>query len=606
MCKVLTVVTVVLCLLVGGSAIGSPDLSDGVSVLMLVAEPYGANSMLWLHQFERLGWDVTLTGLKGTVRNCSSLCSPIDVDVTLDHLEGIDAFDVIVVSTTPGTFSYIPVPASDLRGSEAALSIVREADAADLTLYTSCAGLLVFGEAEILAGRTVVCHPRIREDPVLTGADCIPGGQSQLPIIDGNLVTSTSGRFFAQEIPEAIARSLDRSGSMPGSLDEVRAVDLLLERTVLDLPSPAASSWSLGAAGSEGILGLCPMEEGFVAVGYTSSAPDRSVDLLVIRCDPAGHVLWARAIGGPGRDYGQDVCRRQGGGIAVVGYTTSAGDGCEDIWLVALDIDGRVEWMRTFGAAGPDMGFGVASMPDGGFAICGNTAPDTGTPSDLLVMRTDALGRALWTSTIARPGMERGHSITRNVNGDLFVTGGTTSGNAGNYDMLVVSVSPDGEVNWQSDYGFPQFDVGHDLVVSSSGDLFVSGYGDQEGLDTNNVLITRYTPAGNRCWARRIGEGRRFEYGDAILELDDGSLLVCGARTSGTPTDLDLLLLQVAQDGETLWEAALGDENRNEWASALCQLPSGRIIVAGHSLPGNAGSHDALFLIVDADAQAAL
>ncbi|MBN1859566.1 hypothetical protein JW848_10265 [Candidatus Bipolaricaulota bacterium] len=603
--KVLAVVTAALCLLVGGSAIGGPDLSDGVSVLILLAEPYGANSMLWLHQFERLGWDVTLTGLKETVRNCSSLCSPIDVDATLDHLEGIDAFDAIAVSTTPGTFSYMPVPAADLRGSGAALSIVREANAANLTLYTSCAGLLVFGEAGILAGRTVVCHPRIHEDPVLIGADRIPGGQSQLPIIDGNLVTSTSGRFFAQEIPEAIARSLDRSGPMPGSLEEVRAVDLCLDRTVLEFPGPATSSWSLGAAGTEGILGLCPVEEGFVAVGYTSSAPGRSVDLLVIRCDQDGRMLWARAVGGPGRDYGQDVCRRQGGGIAVVGYTTSAGEGCEDIWLVALDIDGNVEWMRTFGAVGPDMGFGVAAMPDGGLAICGNTAEDTNTPSDLLVMRTDAFGQALWTSTIARPGMERGHAIARDASGNLFVTGGTTSGNAGNYDMLIVSLSPDGEVNWQSDYGFPQFDVGHDLVASSSGDIFVSGYGDQEGLDTNNVLVTRYTSTGDRCWARRIGQGRRFEYGDAILELDDGSLLVCGARTSGTAADLDLLLLRVTQDGVTLWEASLGDENTNEWASALCQLPSGRIIVAGHTLPGNAGSHDALFLIVDEDVQVA-
>jgi len=602
--RAFVVVTTVLCCLASSSVIGSPDLSDGTSVLILLAEPYGANTMLWLHQFERLGWNVTLTGLDDTVRNCSTLCRPVAVDVALDRLEGVAPYDAVVVSTTPGTFSYMPVPAADLRNSDVALALLREADATDLTLYTSCAGLLVLGEAGVLEGRTVVCHPRIDEDPLLLEADCRMGGQSQLPIIDGNLVTSTSGRFFAQEIPEAIARSLDRAAPTSGAVQAMHAADLPLQHTLLALPSPAASSWSLGTEGAEGILGLCPMEDGFVAVGYTFSGPGGSADLLVIRCDREGHVVWARAIGGPGRDYAQGVCPTEDGGIVVVGYTTSAGEGCEDVCLLALGVDGNVEWVRTFGGAGPDMGFGIVAMEDGGFAVCGNTAAGVDVSPDLLVMRTDASGGETWRTTIPRPGIERGHGITCGANGDLYVTGGTTSGSGGNYDVLVVSLSPNGEILWQSDYGFPWFDVGHELVVSPSGDIFVTGYGDQEGADINNVLIVRYAPTGERLWAKRIGEGREFEYGDAILQMSDGSILVCGAETSGSATNLDLLFLCVSQDGELLWEASLGNENASQWATAMCQISPGRIVVAGHTRSGDSGSHDALLLMLEVAAQA--
>jgi len=115
-----------------------PDLTDGLSVLLMLAGPYGANTGLWFNQFERLGWEVTVTGTEPTVRNCSTLCTPIDVDVTIGEIEAMDEFDAVVISTTKGTAAPTGYPARDLRESEAALDLIRAADARGLTLAESC------------------------------------------------------------------------------------------------------------------------------------------------------------------------------------------------------------------------------------------------------------------------------------------------------------------------------------------------------------------------------------------------------------------------------------------------------------------------------------
>ncbi|MDD4903596.1 MAG: PQQ-binding-like beta-propeller repeat protein [Candidatus Bipolaricaulis sp.] len=583
-----------------GSVLGEVDLSDGVSVLLLMSEPYGANTTLWFNSFEKLGWNVTIAGLKDTIESCSFLCSPVKVDVTLDQLPGVGGFDALVVSTMPGTALRMAFPASDLRGSDLALGLIRQANAAGLTLYAGCSGLLVLSDAGILSGRRVVFHAMLPAHCADFGAVCVPGGQAQLPVTDKNLITGTSGRYFAQEVAEMISWSLDRA-AQPPSPGSITVTDLDLEATPLPPAGPAATGWAIGGTRSDGARAVCPLEDGCALVGYTYSGPAGTCDLLALRCDAGGNVLWARAIGGAGTDAGEGVCATLDGGVVAVGRTTSVGAGVDDLWLVRLDAEGNLVWTRTFGGAGPDAGFGVAATADGGFVACGRTSEGIELPSDLLVVRIDADGRELWTTKIGGGRLERGHAVAESPDGTLFVAGGTTSSGKGNYDAWLVALSPEGALLWQKTYGLGQFDVAEDLVLTSDGGLFLTGTGDEDSRDGNDVLALRFDAAGTVAWAKRIGDNLSFDYGEAAVRLDDGGYLVCGARNAPSTMRNDAWLVRLAPDGKTVWTQDLGEPSENEWASAACRLASGQVVVVGHTLSVGAGAHDVLIYLVNPD-----
>ncbi|TFH11865.1 MAG: hypothetical protein E4H08_00230 [Candidatus Atribacteria bacterium] len=458
----------------GFQVVSAPDMTDGISVLLILSSPYGANTALWYNQFERLGWTITLAGTQEEITYCTSLCTAIEVDTTLDVIPDLSGYDAVVVSTMPRTGRDVPFPAQDLRESPVVLELIRQADAAGLTLFTGCSGLLVFGNAGVLEGHTVDSHFDLMAECATFGATCIEGGQSQIPITDGNLVTGTSGRYFAQENPEIISRSLDANVTFDRSLDSIIVQDVGFERAAVDLGGPTLSGWAIGGRESEGAMGMCGVEDGFVIVGYTFSSAQAASDLLAVRFDANVDTLWAKSIGGPGREYGHDVCVTDDGGLAIVGYTTSAGSGMEDVLLLKLTSNGEMEWLRTYGDEAPDAGYGITTT-DGGLALCGYAILQPDAPSDGIVIHTDAEGFELWRTLLTGDALERAHAIVENEDGTLIVVGGTTSSGAGNYDVLLAALSPSGDILMQKVDGFAKFDVALDVIVSSSGDYVVVG-----------------------------------------------------------------------------------------------------------------------------------
>lgn len=83
----------------------------------------------------------------------------------------------------------------------------------------------------------------------------------------------------------------------------------------------------------------------------------------MIRLDPEGTMLWQRAYGGSNEERANDIRTTSDGGSVFVGSTIST-DGdvtglhgtSNDVWVVKLDANGALEWQRTLGGSGLDMG----------------------------------------------------------------------------------------------------------------------------------------------------------------------------------------------------------------------------------------------------------
>jgi hypothetical protein len=468
-----------------------------------------------------------------------------------------------------------------------------------MTLFAGCSALLVLAEAGILDGREVVCHSELRSECEETGASCSTGSFRKPPIVDQNLVTATNQRYFALEIPEAMARSLDRLDTFEPSIDQLALADFESDRTDLEPSEVVAAAVAIGSRRSDLAYDVCSLADGFVIAGKTYGGANGNADALILRLDAEGEVLWAKSFGGPGREVGYAVCTTSDGGVAIAGLTTSAGSGSEDVLLFKLSSDGDLLWTRTYGGADPDAGFGLCEAANGDLVVTGYTHRPNGFFSALYLLRVDSTGEELWSTVYDGGYYERGHSVVEREDGSILVAGGSSSIGAGNYDMVLFAFSAEGDRLWFEAYGRASYDIAEQVILTQSGDPVIVGFGDIDGSDPNNAIVTRVDAEGKRIWLKRNGPRLSFDYAQGVVELDSQDLLLCGAATGDETGRNDVWLLTFSPDGDKLWEQRFGADSENEWANALCRIADSRVVSVGWTRSAGAGSHDVLVMFID-------
>jgi len=84
---------------------------------------------------------------------------------------------------------------------------------------------------------------------------------------------------------------------------------------------------------------------------------------------------WQKTYGGIGVDDAYDIKQTADGGYVVVGnsYSSSFNSdvtnpiGGSDVWLVKLDGSGNIEWQKSYGGEGDDVGMRVSQTSDGSY-----------------------------------------------------------------------------------------------------------------------------------------------------------------------------------------------------------------------------------------------
>ncbi|MDD5645682.1 MAG: hypothetical protein PHW86_00755 [Candidatus Bipolaricaulis sp.] len=539
-------------ILVGVGPCGAvPDLADGLSVLFVLSDSYAANVGVWSAGLDRLGYEITFAGVSETIPAFDYAGATIHVDRTLAGIADVTEFDAVFLATRPVDPGSIGQVAGDLRSSPLAIDFVRAANAEGLALYVGASAFGVLLDAGLVEGRSVLCHSAFFKACTDAGGQCAPSRSTDVPRRDGNVVTGTSWYAFPIENVEEIGRALDATQSFSRSLERLVAEDLPLVARPIDLGSPLERGTVLGGPRADGAVSVCSVPGGFAVAGYTFSGSSGTADVLVMLFDSSGELSWARAVSGPGREYGQAICATSDGGCVVAGFTTSAGEGAEDALLVRFAADGKVLWTRTFGGEGPDMALGVCATGDGGFTLCGYTMSAGQGGSDLWVVRVDTEGTALWTATAGGPRNERGYAIEQSADGTFTVIGTTTTA-GGNYDSTVVRLTPDGEVVQSTPMGWSLTNVIEDFVLEADGGLVAVGYGDSQRSEADGVVIASFDGLGVRRWAKRIEEDATFDFGAGILRLEAADLFVCGTGSTNDPTRTDVVLMRCAGSGKAL------------------------------------------------------
>ena len=115
---------------------------------------------------------------------------------------------------------------------------------------------------------------------------------------------------------------------------------------------------------------LSMTSDGYLAIGGTSQSTDHQ-GVVIIKTDTAGNIKWENTYGGSSYAYGTSMVMCADGGYAITGISNTQGAGTDDILLLRMNTLGELMWSKTYGGTNIDQGFGLVQHSDGGFTMTG-------------------------------------------------------------------------------------------------------------------------------------------------------------------------------------------------------------------------------------------
>jgi NAD-dependent dihydropyrimidine dehydrogenase PreA subunit len=340
------------------------------------------------------------------------------------------------------------------------------------------------------------------------------------------------------------------------------------------------------------------------------------------------YIDWKKAYGGSAEEVPEDVEQTSDGGFIVTGSARSEdGDvsedlGLTDFWVVKLDIEGAIEWEKSFGGTFHEVAHDVEETTDGGYIVAGYTCSEDGQITnhlgldDFWVIKLDSLGTMQWQRTYGGSDNDFAYAIQQTSDGGYIVGGGSRStngdvtGNHGDYDFWVVKLNSDGDIEWEQSLGGSRDEFLYSLQQTSDEGYILAGKtksydGDVTGFHGGNFehdyWVVKLSPTGEIEWEKALGS-TGHEVTRSVIQTNDGGYMVAGFTTGSIDGDItsnngawDAWIVKLDAEGEIEWEKSLGSYH-DDYAHEIRQTTDGGYILAGCTeyIPGSHGSKDFL------------
>jgi len=352
----------------------------------------------------------------------------------------------------------------------------------------------------------------------------------------------------------------------------------------------------------------------------------QALDVFVIRLSEEGKVEWVTALGGGGEDIAGDVAVDSEGNVIAVGWfsgemtvgkTQLKSAGADDIYVVKMNAKGEPLWARQLGGQYTDSAWSVAIAPGDDILITGNfrdTVNFGDQPlqskgvEDIFLARLGPDGATKWSRSFGEIGQDFGRQVAVDSRGDIllaaqfsadvdFGTGKALTA-AGNRDIALVKLDPEGKARWAEGFGNSFNDSVLGLALDPADNIVIGGsfeetlkVGDTElkSKGRTDAYVARFDPDGKARWAHSWGADREDsvsavgcdEHGNVVATGWFVSTVDFGGGERISPNgNQDAFLVKLDASGKHVWSKSFGNRD-NDRGRALVVAPDGSSTLAG-------------------------
>jgi hypothetical protein len=308
----------------------------------------------------------------------------------------------------------------------------------------------------------------------------------------------------------------------------------------------------------------------------------------------AAQTSWWRTYGGVDSDAGHSVQQTADGGYVVAGYSSSFDAGGSDVLLIKTNAQGDALWTRRYGGENNDEGRSVQQTADGGYIIAGQTKSfGVGTPlrDNVYVIKTNARGDTLWTRTYGGAGDDYGRCVRQTDDGGYIIAGTTTSfGPSIPYRSSIYAVKTNalGDTLWTRTYGGTRDYLGFSVQHTADGGYVIAGYCGTWEPNSDDVYLVKTDSNGDTVWTRTYGRTGN-EWSNCIQEVTGGGYIMAGRTKPAGVREGDVYIIRTNPMGDTIWTRAYGG-GYDDCGFSIQQTAGGGYIIAGYTYSFGAGT----------------
>jgi len=254
---------------------------------------------------------------------------------------------------------------------------------------------------------------------------------------------------------------------------------------------------------------------------------------------------------------------------------------------------------KAIGGPESEEGNSLIQTSDGGYAIAGYTKSFGAGNYDVYVIKLDANGNLQWTKTIGGPESEEGNSLIQTPDGGYVIAGSTRSFGAGEADVYVVKLDAKGNLQWTKTIGGLNRDWSSSLIQTSDGGYAIAGHTESFGAGEADVYVVKLDAKGNLQWTKTIG-GKYTDAGLSLIQTSDGGYAIAGHTESFGAGRGDVYVVKLDANGNFQWTKTIG-ELYSEEGYSLIQTSDGGYAIAGATKSFGAGGEDVYVVKLDAN-----
>jgi hypothetical protein len=336
-------------------------------------------------------------------------------------------------------------------------------------------------------------------------------------------------------------------------------------------------------------------DEGFIVAGHQISLGTDNWDILIMKLDAEGNLMWQKTYGGSSFDDPACVQETSDGGYVVAASTSSfSDDGNMDAWILKLDSEGNIVWQKTYGGPNQESAHSIRQTSDGGYIVAADTASLDPGSSDAWVLKLDPEGNVVWQKAYGGKGSDWVWAVQQTNDGGYILAGGYGFSQY-DYDLWVLKLGEKGNVEWQKTYGGALLDSAYSVQQTSDGGYIVAGWTDSFGASSGDAWVLKLDQDGNVQWQKRIG-GNDYDIVYSVQETFDGGYILAGHSHLGAGNDAWVLKLD--GQGDIVWQKVFGGGD-GDLAFSAQQTSDGGYVLAGATESFGAGNGRAFVLKLD-------
>ncbi|MCB2221774.1 MAG: gliding motility-associated C-terminal domain-containing protein [Bacteroidetes bacterium] len=330
-----------------------------------------------------------------------------------------------------------------------------------------------------------------------------------------------------------------------------------------------------------------------VIEGYSFGFGDR--DILITKLNTSGQILWSKVYGTTERDCIRNYVPDDNGNMIFISWTWT---GQDDWTIFKIDQQGNLLNHITIGEGGDDELHFIEKIGTNQYILAGSSGSyHVSSMSDLYFASMDDNLNFNWFKSFGTTKKEYSRAVKYRSDGTLMAIATRFDSNNTNADICLINMTMDGEIIWAYDYNGGGEEVIWQILETSDGGFITSGYSNSGGAGDYDIHVTRYSDSGEFIWSKLYG-GIGNDRGYDMKKTENDSYVIYSYSSSFNEGDLDLLLIEIGEQGELINSFLFGDIG-DDYGGYITKAASDGWLLAGSTASYGLENNNGFFIITD-------